>query len=411
MDPHHAAPTVTADRIVALDALRGFAVLGILVMNIQTFAMPMAAYVNPTSLGPLEGANWWVWLTSHLLADRKFISIFSMLFGAGILLFTEHATARGGAPVGLHYRRMAWLLVFGMAHGYLLWYGDILATYAVCGMLAFLFRRKPARVLLTVGLVAMAIGSGLYLFFGWSMRFWPPEAVQGLLASIWQPPPEAIAHEVAIYRGGWLAQMAHRAPQTFFLQVQFLLMYELWRAGGLMLVGMALYRWGILTGARSASFYRRLAAAGLLAGLPLAAYGVWRNIEAGWNIRYSFFFGPQWNYWAGLLVALGYCGVIMLACRSRALASVTARLAAVGRMAFTNYVAQTLVGTTLFYGHGFGLYGSVSRMEQLLVVLAVWVAQLVASPIWLRHFHFGPLEWLWRALTYGSRPPFRRVAA
>jgi len=114
---------------------------------------------------------------------------------------------------------------------------------------------------------------------------------------------------------------------------------------------------------------------------------------------------------ADRILALGYCAVMVLACRSSALASVTGRLAAVGRMAFTNYLLQTIICTTLFYGHGFGLYGRVPRTGQLLIMLAIWVAQVIASPIWLRHFHFGPLEWLWRALTYGTRPPFRRVAA
>lgn len=411
MTEHRAVPTVTPDRILALDALRGFAVLGILIMNVQSFAMPMPAYLNPTAFGSLDGADWWIWVASNVFADRKFISIFSMLFGAGLLLFAEHASARGGAPVRLHYRRMAWLFVFGMVHSYLLWYGDILVSYAVCGMLVFLFRRRSPRTLLITGLLVMSVGSGLYLFFGWSMRFWPPEALRDLLTQTWQPSPETIAQEVAIYRGGWLAQMEHRVPQTFFMQVQFLPMYELWRAGGLMLVGMALYRWGVLTGQRSAAFYRGLAATGLLVGLPLASYGVWRNVAAGWDIHYSFFFGPQWNYWAGLLVALGYCGVAMLACRSRTLASATSRLAAVGRMAFTNYLLQTVICTTLFYGHGFGLYGRVPRTGQALIVLAIWLALLIASPIWLRHFHFGPLEWLWRALTYGTPPPFRRTAA
>jgi len=254
MTEHRAVPTVTPDRILALDALRGFAVLGILIMNVQSFAMPMSAYLNPTAFGSLDGADWWVWVASNVFADRKFISIFSMLFGAGLLLFAEHASARGGAPVRLHYRRMAWLFVFGMVHSYLLWYGDILVSYAVCGMLVFLFRRRSPRTLLITGLLVMSVGSGLYLFFGWSMRFWPPEALRDLLTQTWQPSPETIAQEVAIYRGGWLAQMEHRVPQTFFMQVQFLPMYELWRAGGLMLVGMALYRWGVLTGQRSAAF-------------------------------------------------------------------------------------------------------------------------------------------------------------
>ena len=380
-------------------------------MNVQSFAMPMAAYLNPTAFGPLDGANWWVWVASNVFADRKFISVFSMLFGAGLLLFADHASARGGSPVRLHYRRMAWLFVFGMAHGYLLWYGDILVWYAVCGMLVFLFRRKSPRALLIAGLVVISVGSCLYMFFGWSMRFWPPEAVR-----------DSAHLHVATTGGDTRAAGGHLPfrmanpdgtprPADLLHPGAVPAMYELWRAGGLMLVGMALYRQGVLTGERSEAFYRGLAAAGLLGGLPLAAYGIWRNVAAGWDIRYSFFFGPQWNYWAGLLVALGYCGVVMLACRSGARAPATRRLAAVGRMAFTNYLLQTVICTTLFYGHGFGLYGRIPRTGQALVVLAIWAALLIVSPIWLRHFHFGPLEWLWRTLTYATPPPFRRAVA
>jgi uncharacterized protein len=404
-----AAPVPQAERILSLDAIRGVAVLGILVMNIQSFALPSSAYLNPTALGPLAGAGWWVWLLSHLFADRKFISIFSMLFGAGVLLFTERAEARGAAPGPLHYRRMAWLLVFGLAHAYLLWYGDILVTYALCGMLAFLFRKRPARALFITGLVALAFGSAIYLFFGWSMRFWPPASVANLLET-WRPAPDRLAWETELYRGGWLGQMAHRAPLAFFLQVPFLLMYELWRAGGLMLVGMALYKWGVLAGERPPGFYRRLLAGGLVAGLGLAAYGVYRNVAAGWDVRYSFFLGPQWNYWAGVLIALAYIAAVVLACRAWPASGLVRRLAAVGRMAFTNYLVHTLICTTLFYGHGLGLYGRVDRLGQIAIVMAIWLLQLWYSPVWLARFRFGPFEWLWRSLTYGQRLPIRLAA-
>jgi uncharacterized protein len=403
-----AAPVPQAERILSLDAIRGAAVLGILVMNIQSFALPSSAYLNPTALGPLAGAGWWVWLLSHLFADRKFISIFSMLFGAGVLLFTEHAEAKGAAAGPLHYRRMGWLLLIGLAHAYLLWYGDILVTYALCGMLAYLFRKRSARALLVTGLAALAFGSALYLFFGWSMRFWPPASIAGLLES-WQPSATQLAAETAQYRGPWLGQMAHRAPLAFFLQVPFLLMYELWRAGGLMLVGMALYKWGVLSGERPAGLYRGLIAVGLPVGLGLAAYGVYRNLAAGWDVRYSFFIGPQWNYWAGILIALAYVSTVALACRARPAAGLVRRLAAVGRMAFTNYLVHTLICTTLFYGHGFGLYHRVDRGGQVAVVLAIWLLQLWYSPLWLARFRFGPLEWLWRSLTYGQRLPMRRA--
>jgi len=167
-----AAPELQQDpeRIDSLDTLRGFAVLGILVMNVQSFSMPEAAYINPTAYGDLGGGNGWAWLLSHVLADGKFMTIFSMLFGAGILLFTERAASRGDAPARLHVRRMLWLVVFGLAHAYLLWYGDILVAYGICGLLVYPLRRlRPSRRLV-LGLAVMAVTSCLALAQG---RDWP----------------------------------------------------------------------------------------------------------------------------------------------------------------------------------------------------------------------------------------------
>src|SRR5438046_2779024 len=152
-------PVAETERIVPMDVLRGFALLGILVMNIQSFAMVGAVYDNPTAYGDLKGANFLVWLLSHLLADQKFISIFSMLFGAGILLLWQRAEASGGRPARLHYRRMSWLILFGLLHAYLLWYGDILVIYGMCGLFVYLFRRKSPRTLFATALVFAMVGS------------------------------------------------------------------------------------------------------------------------------------------------------------------------------------------------------------------------------------------------------------
>jgi uncharacterized protein len=399
------------ERIQALDVLRGFAVLGILVMNVQSLAMPLAAYLNPHAAGPLEGREWWVWLGGHALADRKFINIFSMLFGAGVLLFSGRVEARGQRARALHYRRMLWLLLLGALHAYLLWYGDILFSYAVCGMLIYPLRKRRPRTLLIVGLLVMALGSAFYIFVGWSMKYWPPEEVAKLEQENWRPPAEALAREAAFYRGAWLEQMQERVPTAFFLQTQYLLMYELWRAGGLMLIGMALFQWGVLRGERADGFYWRCIAAGALLGVPGTLYGVWREVQAGWDIHYSFFIGPQFNSWSSVLTSLAYIGIVVLLVRKQALRWLTARLAAAGQMAFSNYILQTLLCTTIFYGHGLGRFGQVSRTAQLGIVLAIWILQLMVSPWWLRRFRFGPLEWLWRSLTYGARQPFRRPVA
>jgi uncharacterized protein len=406
----HAAPVASAERIAALDTLRGFAVLGILVMNVQSFSMPLPAYLNPTAYGDLGGANGWVWRLSHLFFDQKFMTIFSLLFGAGIILFTTRAEAKGESPRRLHYRRMLWLLLFGLAHAYALWYGDILVSYALCGMMVYPFRKRSPATLLIVGVALLAFGSALWIFFGWSMPYWPEEEINSLLDKDWQPRPEALAAELGAYRGGWWTQMNHRVPTSFELQTFVFLIGVMWRVSGVMLAGMALFKLGILTAERTRNFFAAMFAAGMFGGVPLVAYGIARNVAAGWDVRYSFFHGSQFNYWGSLLVCAGWIGMVMLAAKSPAMDWFTRPLGAAGRMAFTNYLMQTLICTTIFYGHGFGLFGSVPRTGQALVVVGVWIFQLVFSPLWLRRYQFGPFEWAWRSLTYGAPQPFRRAA-
>ncbi len=401
--PTLSAPTPQSARITSLDTLRGVALLGILIMNIQAFAMPRAAYGNPTAFGDLSGPNLWVWLLSHILAEQKFISIFSMLFGAGIVLMASRAED-GGRPAALHRRRMGWLILLGLLHAHLLWFGDILYSYGLCGLLAYLFRRQsPARLVVTaVGF--LAVSSALLLLLGSSLQDAPPAALTELERD-WKPPAPAIAGEIAAYRGGWLDQLPVRSTDAFNLQTQGFLFFTLWKVLGLMLLGMALFKLGVFSAARSTGFYLGLIALGVLVGVPVIAYGVGQNFASGWDVRYSPFFGSQPNYWASILVALAWVGVVMLACKAHRLAPATRALAAVGRMALSNYILQTLVCTTIFYGHGLGLFGQIDRLGQIGIVVAVWALELALSPLWLRHFPFGPLEWLWRSLTYWSLQP------
>ena len=166
-------PTAQSERILSLDVLRGFVVLGILVMNIQHFSMIGAAYFNPSAYGDLTGLNYLVWLLSHLLADMKFMSIFSMLFGAGIVLMAERLEAKGRRPAAVHYRRTLILLLFGIAHAWLIWTGDILYSYAMCGLLVYLFRKKQPKTLIILGVVSIAVASAVSLMGQFTMPMWP----------------------------------------------------------------------------------------------------------------------------------------------------------------------------------------------------------------------------------------------
>ena len=398
-------PTQPRERIRSLDLLRGFALLGILIMNIQSFSMVGAAYENPTAYGSLSGANGWVYILSHVLADQKFMTLFAMLFGAGIMLMTSRAEARGASSAGVHYRRTLILLVAGLLHAYLLWAGDVLVSYALCALVVFPFRKLSPGNLLAWGLGSLLIGSVIFLFIGLAMGYIPPDEISEMMDD-WKPSAELVQEEVTAYRSGWLGQMEKRVGAAFFLQTGLFLMWGLWRAGGLMLVGMALFKWGVLTAARSNRFYIGLAAAGLALGWTLSSYGLVHNFARNWSLDCQFI-GSQYNYWGSIPVSLGYLSLVMLICKAQLGGRLLQAVSAVGRTALSNYLLQTLLCTTLFYGHGFGLFGSVERTGQAAIILMVWIVQITASSWWVNRFRYGPMEWVWRTLTYGQLQPIR----
>ncbi|UCD74588.1 MAG: DUF418 domain-containing protein [Phycisphaerales bacterium] len=405
------APLAESDRIMSIDVLRGVAVLGILVMNIQSFSTIGAAYFNPTAYGDLEGINRWVWQLSHIFADQKFMTIFSMLFGAGVVVFTSRVEARGKSAAGLHYRRMGWLILFGLLHAHLLWFGDILYTYGMCGLAAYLFRRMRPMWLILIAVPMLILPSLLNLGMGWLMQIPEVKTQMAQNAAFWAPGADLVQEELDAYRGSWLDQAPYRSLMAVMLQTVMLAFWIGWRVGGLMLIGMALFKMGVFSAARSRAAYVMLIAVAVLEGVTLICCGIYLNFAEGWSFEYSMYLGGQFNYWASILVALGWVGLVMLVCKSDLLKPLTRPLAAVGRMAFTNYILHTVICTTIFYGHGFGLFGYVERWQQFVVVLGVWGFQLVVSPIWLKYYRFGPLEWLWRSLSYWRIQPMMRRTA
>lgn len=400
-------PISDAERIVSIDVLRGFALLGILAVNIQSFSMISAAYMNPTAYGDFTGVNYAVWWVTHVAFDQKFMTIFSMLFGAGIVLMSDRMDARGGRTGIIHFRRMAWLTAFGILHAHLFWFGDILFFYGICGMLVYPLRHLSQRALLAAGAGFIAVASMLWVASALSMPQWPDAQAQAFQLE-WQPDRAAIESELAAYRGGWATQMTRRVPTAVSFETVVFLTWGVWRAGGLMLIGMALFRHGVFRAERSRRFYLSLMAAAALLGLPLIIAGISSNQRAGWDVAYSFFLGSQFNYWGSLPFSLGLVSAVMLACKSALLPRLKSALAAVGRMALTNYLLQTLLCTTIFYGHGLGLFGHLERSSQALLVVAIWALQLVISPLWLTRYRFGPAEWIWRSLTYLEIPDMSR---
>jgi uncharacterized protein len=398
------AAVADPDRLQALDLIRGAAVLGILIVNMQLFSMPDALSVNPFALGQPSNSDLTIWSVIQVLAESKFMTIFSMLFGAGIVLMTSRVERRGANPGRLHYRRMFWLLIFGLLHAYLLWHGDILVFYAVCGMLVYAARRLQPRALAALGIVMLAIGTSISGAFGLTWASLPDEA-RTEWQSYWQPAASAVGAERAAFRGSWVEQERQRVRMSLDTHLGDIVAWGIWRAGGLMVLGMALLKLDILTGRRSRRYYVTLAAVGLATGLPLVAWGLREFFAHRSSLPDSVFLVPLWNYWGSILVALGYIGVLMTMWTSGVMPGLIARLSSVGKTAFSCYILETVICTTIFYGHGLGWFGGVDRLQQLLLTFAVWVALLLLAPLWLRRFQYGPLEWLWRRLTYGTVMP------
>lgn len=388
-------------RIASLDMLRGVAVLGMLLVNVQSFSSVAAARTHPDVLGDLAPVEWGIWLATYVLADGKFMAVFAMLFGASIALRVDRSGPAAGSTARIHYRRMAILFVVGLIHAYVLWHGDILAPLALCGALAFLYRGLAPARLLTVGVVLFAIGG----LVSAGLAGWWLTRPSGLSAAVeyWAPSADAVAWEVDRYRGGWLEQMQHRAPHAFRTQTASLGARELWRLTGLMLVGMGLFKLGVLRGERPARFYGIMAGIGFAAGLPPILYAAGR-IAAGGSDVSARIVVDQVNYWSSAPVALGWIGIVMGFCR---LTRPLGPLAAVGRMALTSYLVQTAICTTIFYGHGLGLFGRVDRLAQLALVGGIWALQLAASTWWVKVFAFGPMEWAWRCLALARWLPMR----
>jgi uncharacterized protein len=431
--PAHAGPVSQTDRHTTLDALRGFALLGILLMNIVGFGFHFSAYDNPTAAGGSTGWNLGAWVAMHILAEGKMRALFSLMFGAGIILMTSRMEARGDVnSADIYYRRNLWLLLFGILHAYLLWLGDILYPYALCSLVLYPFRRMSPKRLLIIAGVVVALTAGGNIGMAFKTRSTIEQAQQALAAERlgkaltdeqrtakeewekmrkeYQPAREELEKDAKAWRGGFFSSLKARAAVVgMFHSMPFYNPFSLdiW---SMMIAGMAFLKLGILTGERSYRFYAWAAAIGYLIGIPVNSITAWLRVDSGFDIVTRFFTGTSYDI-GRLSIALAHMSVIMLLCKAGWFKPLMSMLAATGQMALTNYVMHSVICSTLFCGYGFGLYGRLERIDLYLIVAGIWVLQMIASPIWLRYFQFGPLEWGWRALTYWKRPSFRRVPA
>ncbi len=393
-----------ASRIRSLDVLRGVGVLGMLATHIQLFAFPSLARWNPTAWGDLHGLNWWVWLMTSLFADGKFITIFAMLLGASIVMLPTPTGDRAVPAWRTHVLRMAALLVLGLLHAYLIWYGDMLFALAVCGTVVFFARRLSVRWLLVLGGGALATASVLTVALTWSLAHGPADELAAW-RDHYTPRRVNMVAEVVQYQGGWADQMRHRVPAAREMHTWYFATRLFWQMSGLMLVGMALFRLGILSATRSRNFYRGMGAVGFGLGTLLISLALWRSFAMKWDLLDYVLISQELRYGGDFLVSLGWVALVMLLCQR---GWQLRPLATVGRMALTNYLVQSVICTTIFYGHGLGLFGHVERAGQFAIVLAVWAFQLLVSSAWLGYFALGPVEWGLRWVIYGRRPSLLR---
>ncbi len=305
---------------------------------------------------------------------------------------------------------MFWLLLFGLAHAHLTWYGDILYTYALCGMIVYWAAHWKPRSLILAGCLVLLVPAAI-MSLGQLAVVFSDESTVAKMGAEWMPAQQAVDEELATYRGSWLEQLGHRSEMALMMQTFVFGVFFFWRAGGLMLIGMALFKLKILDGSRSTSSYSLAAALLLPVGLGIVGYGIWRNTSNNFAFESTKFGGTLYNYFGSLLVSGGYVCVIMLMFKHNWFSWLQHSFKAIGQLALTNYLLQTIVCTFIFYGHGPGYFGSVSRTGQFAVVVTIWVVQMILSPIWAKHFRFGPFEWLWRSLVYWKIQPMRRLAA
>lgn len=406
------APVTASERISSLDFIRGIAVMGILAANIIAFGQPlMATLYPPAFLTDQQDPQHYWWLAQFVLIDGKMRGLFSLLFGAGLWLFIEKATERG-AGQGLAVRRLAFLGLFGLIHFYFIWIGDILFLYAASGLalLAFLTLKPMNQMILGLlgyfisALIFVALLGGLY-WLATSGAMSDAEAAE--MQSEMMAGMEADTQmSAAIQSGDYLAFLAANFSENLLMPIS-MLTQAMVETIGLMLIGMSLIRIGFFSGAFNR---RKMILWGLVGVIGGALGSLWVGLwirSTGFDVMASMFGFIGLSAFPRLPMILGLAA-LMVAFTPTFTGWFGQRVSAAGRAAFTNYLGTSVLMLFVFHGWALGLYGELSRPELYVVVLLTWIVMLAWSKPWLDRFKYGPLEWLWRCLTYGKKFPLRR---
>ena len=431
MTPTLLAPIEKNERIVSLDVLRGFVLCGILLMNIVGFGL-WGAYSDPTVAGGADGWNLRSWEITTMFFEGTMRGLFSLLFGVGMFVLTDRLERKGGGikVAEIYFRRTSWLIVFGLVHGYLLlWHGEILYSYGLFGLLIFSFRKLAPTKLAVIAICLMLCGTVWeYAEHRSNVKLVENAAVAQQLVSqgkpltkelkeaqtkwdkkIYERSPEFVNDQIKGMQQGYFGVVAFLAPINMEDNMYYPYRYDLWDVFSMMLLGIALFKWRVLTAGRSLKFYGLMVLIGYAIGLSINYY----ELRIVLDSKFSFLGFSQSNityYWGRLFTAMGHVGLILIFCKLPILAWFKKSIAAVGKMALTNYLMHSVICMIVFTGVGFGLFGQLERHQLYYVVFSVWIFQMIVSPIWLAYFRFGPAEWLWRTLTYLERQPMRKRA-
>jgi uncharacterized protein len=410
--------TPTSKRVESLDFIRGVALFGILIMNIVGMGLG-PAYDNPTVMGGDTGINLWTWFVVNVTFEGTQRGLFSILFGAGVILFTSRPDSTDA-----YFRRNLWLIAFGLFNAWiLLWGGDILYFYGLTALFLFSFRNLSGKHLLALGVASFVLGAAWTGLDTANLLDLHDRAVvaekipvakrtdeQKKTIDEWKeqslgaPPPAIVEKLKRENTAGYFSALQIRAPRIAKAQSWWAYRY-FFDIFGMMMLGMALFKLGVLTLEARTRTYLAMMAGGYAIGFPLNIY------EATWIMNHGFsglaYHQANITYdFARLAQTIGHLGLLGLFLRSGILPWFRHSMAAVGRMALTNYLTHSVVALTIFVLLGY--WGSLERHQLYFIVFAIWAVQIVISPIWLKNFHFGPVEWLWRYLTYGKPPPFRK---
>lgn len=397
-DPLAPASPLAHMRLASLDVLRGVAILGVLPLIIQAQAEPWTASINPATGGPLSGANGILWIITYILFTGKFLTILSTVFGAGIFLMASRtdaassknkagpfsflrAVAGGANNRTLHNRRMAGLSIIGLA---LVWHAlpaAMLVLFAICGVLAFPLSLWPAQRAAFAGALCLAFGALCLLGAGALLKAFDTIEINQTMPVF--------------------------GVFTSSARFNFLVLFAfLSRTLGLMLIGMALLKWGAFQTAWPARRHIMIITVALFIGYPLVILGILENVSHRWSMAYAIGVGSQFNYWGALIIAGGYASFIMLVCKYAAGKRFRKIMTAIGRMPLSNIAIQIMVSAWVFFPPDAAFTTQTDRLEEVILAGIIALAQIILSPFWLRYFRYGPFEWVWRWMTTGQRPPF-----